>query len=234
MHIKGLNKTTLLDYPEHLAATIFIGGCNMRCPFCHNASLVTKVSSQPRIPTDQVLAFLDKRKNILDGVCITGGEPTLYPDLPNLVKRIKFLGYKVKLDSNGTNPSMLKYLCQENLIDYIAMDIKNSKEKYPLSVGINDFDISPIEESVDFLLAFPDDSSISYEFRTTIVKQHHKDKDILSIGKWIKGARAYYLQAFVDSGDLICPGLSGHEKETMERYIQLLSPYVENSSVRGL
>ncbi len=234
MHINGLNKTTLLDYPGHLAATIFIGGCNMRCPFCHNASLVTKVSSQPRIPTDQVLAFLDKRKNILEGVCITGGEPTLYSDLPDFIKKIKSLGYKVKLDSNGTNPVMLKYLCQKSLIDYIAMDIKNSKEKYPLSVGIKDFDTSPVEESVDFLLSLPNNSSITYEFRTTIVKQHHNDKDFISIGKWIEGARAYYLQAFVDSGDLISPGLSGHEKETMERFIHLLSPYVENSSIRGL
>ena len=230
MQINGLNKTTLLDYPGHLAATIFIGGCNMRCPFCHNASLVTKVSSQPIIPKDQVLAFLDKRKSILEGVCITGGEPTLYPCLPDFIKEIKAMDYKVKLDTNGTNPTMLKQLYEDNLIDYVAMDIKNSKEKYSLSTGVKNFDISSVEDSVDFLL----NSTFDYEFRTTIVKEHHEEKDIISIGQWIKGARSYYLQSYEDSGDVISPGLTAHDKETLEKYVQVLAPYVNKVSIRGL
>ncbi len=230
MHINGLNKTSLLDYPGHLAATIFIGACNMRCPFCHNASLVTKASSQPIIPKDEVLTYLNKRINILEGVCITGGEPTLHPDLPDFIKEVKSLGYKVKLDSNGSNPHMLKHLCQEGLLDYLAMDIKNSKDKYGLSSGIKDFNILAIEESVNFLLNSP----IDYEFRTTVVREHHNEDDIIAIGQWIKGAKAYYLQSFEDSGDLMSPGLSAHEKETLENYSRLLAPYVEKVSIRGL
>jgi pyruvate formate lyase activating enzyme len=230
MQIHGFNKTTLLDYPKHLAATIFLGGCNMRCPFCHNASLVTKVATQPIIPVEEVLSTLAKRKNILEGVCITGGEPTLYPDLPEFIASIKSLGLKVKLDTNGTNPKMIKALVGNHLLDYIAMDIKNSKDSYSLSSGIKDIDLDPINESIAYLLTTP----LDYEFRTTIVKEHHSEQDILSIGEWIKGAKAYYLQSYKDSSDVLSPGLKGHSKETLLSFVSLLAPYVTQVSLRGI
>ncbi|MDF2942905.1 MAG: hypothetical protein K0S01_1763 [Herbinix sp.] len=230
MQIHGFSKTTLLDYPKHLAATIFLGGCNMRCPFCHNASLVTRFATQPIIPVEEVLSTLTKRKNILEGVCITGGEPTLYPDLPEFIGKIKALGLKVKLDTNGTNPAMLKSLVANKLVDYIAMDIKNSKEKYDLSTGIHGFDLLQISESIDFILTAP----ITYEFRTTIVKEHHSEPDILSIGRWINGANAYYLQSYKDSGDILSPGLSSHSKDTLLNFVSLLTPYVTMVSLRGV
>ncbi len=230
MQIHGFNKTTLLDYPKHLAATIFFGGCNLRCPFCHNASLVTKVASQPIIPEQEVLSYLAKRKGILEGVCITGGEPTLNPDLTTFLAKIKELGLKVKLDTNGTNPQLMKTLVADKLIDYIAMDIKNSKEKYALTAGLNDFRIDPILESADFLMTSP----IDYEFRTTIVKEYHNREDMLSIGEWLSGAQAYFLQSYQDSGDILLHGLHSHNKETLDEYVQLLTPMIPSISVRGI
>lgn len=230
MQIHGFNKMTLLDYPRHLAATIFVGGCNMRCPFCHNASLVTKVGSQPTIPEEEVFAYLAKRKTILEGVCITGGEPTLYHDLPEFIAKIKELGFKVKLDTNGTNPAMIKTLVKEHLIDCVAMDIKNSQEKYSLSSGIAGFQMQQVLESADYLLS----GAVEYEFRTTVVKEHHTKEDMLSIGKWLAGAKAYYLQDYKDSGDVISPGLSGHTKETLEGFVSLLAPSFDEVSLRGV
>ncbi len=230
MQIHGFNKTTLLDYPGHLAATLFLGGCNMRCPFCHNASLVTSPGSQPTIAEDEVLRYLTKRQAILEGVCITGGEPTLYPGLPEFIGKIKALGLQVKLDTNGTNPVMLKALTEDKLIDYVAMDIKNSPEKYGLSSGANSHLLNKVKESVAFILT----GSIDYEFRTTIVKQHHTEADMNSIGVWLQGAKAYYLQAYRDSEDILQPGLTGHSKETMETFKILLSPKIEHVYLRGI
>lgn len=230
MQIHGFNKLTLLDYPGHLAATIFLGGCNMRCPFCHNASLVTDPSSQPVIPAEDVLSALSKRQKVLEGVCISGGEPTLYPELPEFIEKIKALGFRVKLDTNGTHPAMIKSLVSGGLIDFIAMDIKNSKEKYALTCGIPNITMKPIEESVAYLLSSP----VEYEFRTTIVKEYHTEEDMLSIGKWLNGANAYYLQSYKDSGDIIAPGLNSHSKETLARFAELLTPYVKHVSLRGV
>jgi pyruvate formate lyase activating enzyme len=230
MQIHGFNKLTLLDYPGHLAATIFLGGCNMRCQFCHNASLVTKAASQPAIPLEEVISSLTKRKNILEGVCISGGEPTLYPDLPDLIKEIKALGFHVKLDTNGTNPAMLKSLVKDQLIDFVAMDIKNSRGKYSLTSGIPDINLKLIEESISYLLSSP----LEYEFRTTVVKEHHTKEDMLSIGHWIEGAKAYYLQQYKDSGDILSPGLSSHTKDILESFVTILTPYVKNVSLRGV
>lgn len=230
MQIYGLNKLTLLDYPEHLAATIFAGGCNLRCPFCQNASLVIRPNTQMEIPTDEIMSYLKKRTGILEGVCITGGEPTLYKDLPEFIKSIKEMGFKVKLDTNGTNPGMLKALTENMLIDYVAMDIKNCRSKYAITTGIPDLEISLIEESVSFLL----NSNLDYEFRTTIVKEYHNKEDILSIAQWIKGAKAYFLQGFKDSGDLIMPGLHPHSKETMQEFLSLIKPYVRHAALRGI
>lgn len=230
MHIHGFNKTTLLDYPQHLASTIFIGGCNFRCPFCHNASLVTNVSSQPTIAKEDVMQTLKDRKNFLEGVCITGGEPTIYPELPNFIKEIKALGLKVKLDTNGTNPNMIKYLVDKKLIDYIAMDLKNSKQKYYFSAGVPSLKLDDILKTVDYLMADP----IEYEFRTTIVKEHHTAADIISMGEWIKGAKLYFLQSYKDSGDVIQTGLSPHNNETLHEFIGLLKPYVPSAKLRGI
>jgi pyruvate formate lyase activating enzyme len=230
MNINGYNKLTLLDYPGHLAATIFLGGCNFRCPFCHNASLVMRAETQPVIPTEEVLSSLSNRRNILEGVCVTGGEPTLSSDLFYLVSRIKELGLKIKLDTNGTNPVMLKALVKDKLIDYVAMDIKNSREKYQETSGAINLCMDDILESVDFLLSDP----IEYEFRTTIVKELHTEEDMLSIGKWIKGAKAYYLQSYKDSGDIILSGYHSHTKETLLRFADILSCYIDNTSLRGI
>ncbi len=230
MLIHGFNKTTLLDYPKHLASTIFLGGCNMRCPFCQNSSLVLHPGSVPTMDSEEVLSYLSKRKGILEGVCITGGEPTIYPDLVELIKRIKSIGLKVKLDTNGSNPDILKFLVSNQFIDYIAMDIKNSRENYSLSIGLQSFPMDKINESVNYLLSSP----VEYEFRTTIVKEHHTEQDILSIGQWIKGAKAYYLQSYRDSGEILSPGLNSHSKDTLLHYVQLLTPFVEKVELRGV
>jgi pyruvate formate lyase activating enzyme len=202
----------------------------MRCPFCHNASLVTRPGSQPVIPAEEVLSYLSKRKNILEGVCITGGEPTLYDDLPDFIQKIKIHGLKIKLDTNGTNPDMMKSLVRDGLIDYVAMDIKNSREKYSLTAGASHLPMSKIDESVSFLLSSP----LDYEFRTTIVKELHEEADLLSIGQWLKGAKAYYLQAYKDSGDIISPGLSSPSKETLQKFASILAPYIEQVTLRGI
>lgn len=230
MQINGLIKSTLLDYPKHLAATVFIGGCNMRCPFCHNSSLVTRFNTQPAIPAKEVLSYLQKRKSILEGVCITGGEPTIHPGLLGFISDIKSLGYKVKLDTNGTNPDMLKELVKVSLVDYVAMDIKNSPEHYGLSAGIEGFNPEAVEESAAFLLKEP----VDYEFRTTVVKEHHTARDMISIGNWLMGAKAYYLQEYKDSGDILKPGLSSPGKETLLSYKELLMPYIKHVALRGI
>ncbi len=230
MEIHGFQKTTLLDYPGHLASTIFLGGCNFRCPYCHNASLVLSPAGQPTIPEEEVFQYLRKRNGIIEGVCITGGEPTLYPGLTGFIHKIKEMGFLVKLDTNGNNPHIIKQLTENGYLDYIAMDIKNSRAKYGLSAGIKNFDTARVSESVSYLLTEP----VDYEFRTTVVKEHHTSEDIIEIGKWIQGAKAYFLQAYKDSGDVIQAGLTGPSKSELYQYKDLLSSYVKNVSVRGM
>ncbi len=230
MQIHGFNKTTLLDYPGHLASTIFLGGCNFRCPFCHNASLVLAPAGQPTIPEEEIFSTLKKRKGILEGVCITGGEPTIYPGLPDFIRKIKALGLLVKLDTNGSNPAVIQDLIAGQSVDYIAMDVKNSKEKYPLSIGVDAFDVSKISESISILLS----SKIDYEFRTTVVKEHHTKEDILSIGRWIKGAKAYFLQAYKESDDIISPGLNSYTKAELNEFCDALLPYIHTVGIRGI
>lgn len=198
MLIAGLNKTTLLDYPGRVAATIFTGGCNFRCPFCHNAGLVLTPSSAETFSEEDVFSFLRKRRNVLGGVCITGGEPTLQEDLPEFISQIRQLGYAVKLDTNGYRPEVLGKLIEDGLLDYVAMDIKNCEEKYELTAGVG-IKLDPVKESVDILK----NSGIDYEFRTTVVKEFHDREDICRIGEWIKGCRRYYLQQFVESENII-------------------------------
>lgn len=232
MYICGLNKTTLLDYPEHLAATIFLGGCDFRCPFCQNSSLVLPERYPAPIDPKEVLAFLKKRSSILEGVCITGGEPTLQKDLPDFICDIKSLGLKVKLDTNGNHPAMLKQLLKDNLLDYAAMDIKNSLEKYAVTIGLSraSFSTENIEESAALLRS----SSISYEFRTTIVKELHTHEDMHQIGRWLKGSKTLFLQSFEDSGEILQAGLSAHTKETLLEFKEILSGYIEKVELRGV
>ena len=231
MIIKGFAKLTLLDYPGKVACTIFTGGCNFRCPFCHNASLATRAGEVDTIPESDIFDLLRKRKGILDGVCITGGEPLLFGDeLKSFIIKIKELGYAVKLDTNGSFPDRLASLIEADLIDKVAMDIKNSPAKYGLTAGVENFDMSPILESIELLKS----SGIDYEFRTTVVKELHSASDLEEIGKMIAGAKEYYLQSFVDSGDLIGEGLSAPSPEDMEAYRKIAEKYVPNTQIRGL
>lgn len=212
MKIGGFLPTTLLDYPEKLACTVFTCGCNFRCPFCQNGSLVlgtqddlsdtaSAISTAPDDTQDiDILEHIKKRKNILEGVCISGGEPTLQKDLPDFLKKIKSLGLLVKLDTNGSQPDVIKSLYQENLIDYVAMDIKSSRKNYPAVSGIAGLSIAGIEESADFLMH----SGIAYEFRTTLVKGLHTYDDMKDIAAWLKGAAKYYLQSYEDSDLILC------------------------------
>ena len=230
MQIYGLNKTTLLDYPEHVAATVFTGGCNFCCPFCHNGELVMKPQEYPKISEDEIIAFLQKRKGILTGVCITGGEPTLQPDLITFIKKIKEMGYLVKLDTNGYRPEVLHNLLSMNMLDYVAMDVKNSKSRYAQTVGLKKMDIGKIEESIQILLQ----ADIDYEFRTTVVKQFHTMEDFRNIGVWLSGANAYFLQAYRDNENVIQKGLSAYEREEMNSFLEVLTPYIRKVELRGI
>ena len=231
MQIHGFAKLTLLDYPGQIAATIFTGGCNFRCPFCHNAILVLNPNAQPRIDENEILKELESRKNKLEGVCITGGEPTLCRDLPEFIAKVREMGFLVKLDSNGTNPDMLEDLIGHRLIDFVAMDIKSSPEGYSKATGLKDMSMDDIFRSTDLLMQ----SGIDYEFRTTVVDGIHTADDFKKIGIWLKGAKAYYLQQYKDSGDLIAPeGLSAPSKETLETYRSILLPYIPNTAIRGI
>lgn len=230
MSIHGLNKLTLLDFPGKVAATIFLGGCNFRCPFCHNGDLVLNPASQPVLEVKEVLKFLKKRQGILEGVCITGGEPTLYAGLEDLICAIRELGYAFKLDTNGYRPSVLKYLVDKGLLDMVAMDIKSDRYGYAKATGITNINISYIEESVQFLL----EGHVPYEFRTTVVKELHDKETFKNIGQWIGGCQAYYLQCYKDSDRVIAPGFHANTKEELEEYRQLLLHSIGNVELRGI
>ncbi len=230
MRIDGLQKMTLLDFPGKVACTVFTGGCNFRCPFCHNALLVTELPENPDYTVDEILAFLKKRSGLLDGVAITGGEPLINSDIADFIKKIRDLGYAVKLDTNGSYPDRLKALVAEGLIDYVAMDIKNCREKYAQTVGLKSLDLSKIEESVDFLKS----GAVDYEFRTTVVKEFHTVEDIRNTAEWIKGARRYFLQNFVDSGNLIDSNVSGAERSVMLEMQMAAADFVPKTEIRGI
>lgn len=230
MPINGFNKTTLLDYPGQIASTIFLGGCNFRCPFCQNSSLVLSPNKQPVISTEEVLSVLKKRQGILEGVCITGGEPTLDKDLFLLIDKIKELGYPVKLDTNGSHPWILKKLVNDQMIDMVAMDIKSSKESYAKVSGCKNIDLTSICESVEFLLS----NVIPYEFRTTVVRELHDKADFEFIGKWIAGCQAYFLQAYRDSPDVIHPGFTSYTKTELEQFQKILLRTIPSVSIRGI
>ena len=224
-----MQKLTLLDFPGKTAATIFTLGCNLLCPFCHNALLVTDIRVADIISEDEVLTYLKKRAGILDGVCITGGEPCLQKDLPDFIRKIKEIGLSVKLDTNGTRPDVLRALINDRLLDYVAMDIKNCREKYAETTGIPDFDLSAVEESVSLLL----EGRVDFEFRTTVVRELHTPEDICKIAEWISGAPRYFLQNFVDSGNLIGGGMIPFTPEEMQGLADLARPYFGMVGVRG-
>lgn len=230
MKIYGLNKTTLLDYPGRVAATIFLGGCNFRCPFCQNSSLVLSPCMQPEIPGNQVLSFLKKRRGILEGVCVTGGEPTLSPELPEFLEKIRALGYPIKLDTNGTRPDMIKYLVSQNLIQMTAVDIKACPDNYPSLCGLMHPDLDAVKETTDFLLK----GTLDYEFRTTVVRELHSERDFVEIGQWIAGAKAYYLQAYRDSDEVLQPGFSSYSREEMKHFRHILKRTIPLVGLRGI
>ena len=225
MVLSGLQKLTLLDFPGRIAATVFTRGCNMRCPFCHNASLV--VGGADVIPEEEFFAFLESRLGRLGGVCVSGGEPTLQADLPEFIRRIRDMGFEVKLDTNGTDPEMLASLIDGGLLDYVAMDIKSSAERYGRVCGA-DIDMGKIKKSIDILMS----EKIDYEFRTTVAKPLFSKGDFVEIGKMIKGAKRYYLQGFLDSGDIVGEGISAYSEDEMRAFLGEILPFVSNSQIR--
>ena len=228
MEFCGLQKLTLLDYPGRMACTLFTGGCNFRCPFCHNGGLVT--APEALWTEEQIFEYLASRKGLLDGVCVTGGEPLLHKELGPFLARVKEMGFSVKLDTNGSFPQGLKELVSAGLVDYVAMDVKNSPEKYGMTVGVENFDLAPVLESISFLL----ENRVPYEFRTTLVRELHTEEDVEAIARRIAGAEKYALQSFVDSGAVLTPGLSAWDKATVLRMAETARRYVPNTDVRGI
>ncbi len=228
MTISGLQKLTLLDYPGHTACTVFLGGCNFRCPFCHNFELVEAPAATEGLSEQELLDFLRKRRGLLDGVCISGGEPTLCAGLAQLIKNIKDLGFKVKLDTNGSNPQVIRTLLDANLPDYIAMDIKAAPENYKKLTGVC-VNMQAIEESIRMIM----DSGIDYEFRTTVVEPLHTLQDFQTIGPWLKGAKQYYLQPFVDRDTVLQKNLTAPTDEELNSYFNEVRRYIPNSYIRG-
>lgn len=230
MVLHGLQKMTLLDFPGKVAATVFTGGCNFRCPFCHNARLVTDLSESVEIKDEEIFRFLAGRRGLLDGVCVTGGEPLLLPDIVPFIHRVRDMGFAVKLDTNGSFPARLKELVGAGLVDYVAMDIKNCKEKYAETAGLETFDLTPVEESVRYLM----EGHVDFEFRTTVLKDFHTPADIESLSAWIAGAPRYFLQNFVDSGGLIKEGLSPLSREELNALLTAARRHVPAAQLRGV
>ncbi len=232
--IAGLQKMTLLDYPGKVACTLFLQGCNFRCPFCHNSGLLSGAGEEG-LSREEFLQFLSKRRGILDGVCVTGGEPTLQPGLEELLRQIKSLGFAVKLDTNGSRPAVLKHLVAEKLVDYVAMDVKNSPDAYGTTVGVPALNLEPVEESLRFLI----EGNVEYELRTTVVAQLHDAASVTQMGRWLenlvpgKKPEKLFLQFFVDRESVLETGLNAHQPETMEKFVEILTPFVEKVAVRG-
>ena len=232
--ICGLQKMTLLDFPGKIACTVFLGGCNFRCPFCHNSELFMG-SPQKLMEDEEFFAFLKTRKGLLDGVCVSGGEPTLYKNLPEFLAKIKELGFLVKLDTNGSRPALVKELVEKNLVDYIAMDVKNSPAMYAQTVGLESIDLAPIEESLRFLIG----GTVPYELRTTLVSQLHTEESIQDMGAWLGGLvtgmkpKQLFLQSFVDRDTVLFAGLSAPETDTTAKFAKILEPFCQRVTVRN-
>ena len=227
--IKGLQTLTLLDYPGKVACTVFTGGCNFRCPFCHNGGIVLNPGAEPSIPEEKVFDLLKKRRGVLEGVCITGGEPTLWKGLWDFAKEIKAMGYSVKLDTNGTNPELMHKLILAGVVDYVAMDIKNSPDKYAETIGVKGFNLQPVKDSVRLLMQ----GTAGYEFRTTVVKGMHTPQDIVEIGKWIQGTQKYFIQPYRDSDLVIDRSCERHSDEELGALLAAAREYVPAAELRG-
>lgn len=229
MNIQFYQKLTLLDFPQKTACTVFTYGCNLRCPFCHNAGLVTRPAEE-KVDEEEFFKFLDKRKNLLDGVCITGGEPLLQPDIARFISDIKNRGFLVKLDTNGFFPDKLEEILSAGIVDYVAMDIKNSPDKYSKTCGIEKADMEKIFKSVNVIK----NSSVDYEFRTTAVRGFHEINDFTAIGEWLAGNSKYYIQCFKDSGDTIEKGLSAFTEDELISFKNAVLPYLSSTEIRGI
>ena len=229
MKLYGMEKYSLVDYDGYVACTVFTGGCNFRCPFCHNAALVTGLADCEALPEAALRDYLTERRHLVDAVCITGGEPTLHRDLPMFIHWVRDLGYRVKLDTNGTNPTMLEGLIEAGMLDYVAMDVKNTPDLYPLTAGVQ-VDEGVLQRAIDLLLM----GKVDYEFRTTVVAGHHTVEGIAAIARRIQGARRYYLQCFADRGGNLTQGLAGVDEATMLAMQEAARPYVEKVGIRGL
>lgn len=229
MIIDGFEKLTLLDYPENIACIIFTRGCNLRCPFCQNSTILTFDKKKPEFTEEEIFEYLEKRKNILDGIVITGGEPLLQSDIKDFIKKVKKMNLKVKLDTNGTNYLKLKELIDEKLVDYVAMDIKNIYEKYPLTSGIKEIDTENIKKSINLLKK----NNVDYEFRTTIIKKHHTYEDIENICKIIGKESKYYLQNFIESENVLEKNLQGYDDEELIKWQEKLKQTYPKIKVRG-
>ena len=227
MLIQGLQKLTLLDFPGRVACTVFLGGCDFRCPFCHNSELIS--GGEAVMDDAALLAFLKKRQGLLDGVAFTGGEPLLR-DLAPLLREIRALGFAVKMDTNGNHPDRLRALVEEGLVDYVAMDIKNSPEKYAATIGLDTFDLAAVNESLAFLKT----GAVDYELRTTAVAQYHTDEDFRAIGAWIEGAKRYFIQCYTDRDSVLCSGLSAPTEEDLRRWCDIVRPFVGEATIRGV
>ena len=235
MLIHGLQKMTLLDFPGRVACTVFLGGCDFRCPFCHNSDLLD-MNAEALMDDEELLAFLRTRQGLLDGVAFTGGEPLLRPDIADLFRRVRALGYSVKLDTNGTSPDKLSDLIGEGLVDYVAMDVKNSRERYAATVGRDRpgdtfaDSMERIERSIALLL----EGRVPYEFRTTVVREFHDDDSVRGIAEMIRGAEHYFLQCFTDRDSVLLGGLHAPSREEMERYAEIVRPSVGEVQIRGM
>ena len=231
MFIAGMQKLTLLDFPGVVACTLFTAGCNFRCPWCHNAGLVLPEENPDLLEGDEVLSFLEKRKGVLDGVCVTGGEPLLQAELPEFLRRVKDLGYRVKLDTNGSFPERLEALVREKLVDRVAMDIKNGPSRYAETAGLRNLDLSAVTASKDFLLSDP----VDYEFRTTVVRGLHTAESLLEAADWIAGTKQWFLQQFKDSGNLIHgEGLSAFTDGEMQALLETVQKKIPAAQLRGI
>lgn len=230
MLLCGLQKLSMVDFPAKLAATVFTGGCNLRCPFCHNALLVTRLEETEALTESEVLDFLSSRKNLLDGVVLTGGEPLLHADAIDFLQKVRDLGFAIKLDTNGFFPERLSQILSAGLADYVAMDIKASPQGYAAACGMDSLDLTPVRESIQLL----QHADVEFEFRTTAVRELHSQEDFLSIGEWLQGSPQYFIQNFVDSGNLIHQGFHSFEVEELQGFAALLTPFFDRVELRGV
>lgn len=236
MRICGLQKLSMVDYPGKLAATVFTGGCNLRCPFCHNALLVTRLNESPALTEGEVLDFLRTRRGLLDGVVLSGGEPLMQPGAADFLAAVRELGFDVKLDTNGFYPGALGEILDRGLADYVAMDIKNCREKYGVTCGVPDLDPAPVEESLRLLR----DSGVEFELRTTAVREFHTAEDLAAMARWAADffpagqTPRFFLQKFVDSGNLIAGGLHGFDDGEMAALTAAVRPFLPRAAQRGV